>query len=210
MSFAKRAFDLAAGLGGLLLLSPLMVVIAILIKANDGGAVFFRQERIGRGGRAFQMWKFRTMVPRASELGLSLTPAGDSRVTRIGAWLRAYKLDELPQLFNVISGEMSFVGPRPEVAKYVDTYTSQQRRVLDLKPGITDRASIIFADEGVLLGKHADPEQFYIENLIPEKIRINLEYADRATPLTDLATVLETVGKVYRPDFWSRTDRSQV
>ncbi len=210
MSFAKRAFDLAAGLGGLLLLSPLMVVIAILIKANDGGAVFFRQERIGRGGRAFQIWKFRTMVPRASELGLSLTPAGDSRVTRIGAWLRAYKLDELPQLFNVISGEMSLVGPRPEVAKYVDTYTSQQRRVLDLKPGITDRASIIFADEGVLLGKHADPEQFYIENLIPEKIRINLEYADRATPLTDLATVLETVGKVYRPDFWSRTDRSQV
>jgi len=207
MSLAKRAFDLAAGVGGLLLLSPLMVLIALLIKADDGGPVLYRQERIGRGRRVFQMWKFRTMVPRASELGPSLTSAGDPRVTRIGAWLRAHKLDELPQLFNVVRGEMSIVGPRPEVPKYVAMYTPQQRRVLELKPGITDRASIIFADEGALLAKHSDPEQFYIERLIPEKIRINLEYADRATPLTDFVTVLETFGKIYHSASGSQANR---
>jgi lipopolysaccharide/colanic/teichoic acid biosynthesis glycosyltransferase len=196
VTLAKRTFDLVASAAGLLVLSPLMLLIAIVVKADDGGAVFFRQERIGRGGRPFRMWKFRTMVPRASSLGIPLTTAGDSRITRVGAWLRAHKLDELPQLLNVLRGDMTMVGPRPEVPKYVDMYTAEQRCVLDLDPGITDRASIVFADESALLAKHADPERFYIERVVPEKIRINLEYADRATPLSDLAVVLETVGYV--------------
>lgn len=196
MTLAKRTIDLAASLGGLLVLSPLMALIAILVKTEDGGSVFFRQERIGRGGRPFRMWKFRTMIPYASALGPSLTAAGDSRITRIGGWLRAHKLDELPQLFNVVAGEMTLVGPRPEVPKYVDMYTPDQRSVLNLEPGITDRASIMFADESALLALQEDPENYYIEKVIPEKIRINLEYAGRATAFSDLGIVLETIGYV--------------
>jgi lipopolysaccharide/colanic/teichoic acid biosynthesis glycosyltransferase len=196
VTLVKRTIDLAASLAGLLVLSPLMALIAVLVKVEDGGSVFFTQERIGRGGRPFRMWKFRTMIPYASALGPSLTAAGDSRITRVGGWLRAHKLDELPQLFNVVAGEMTLVGPRPEVPKYVDMYTPDQRSVLDLDPGITDRASIIFAEESALLAEQEDPENYYIEKVIPEKIRINLEYADRATTLSDLAVVLETIGYV--------------
>jgi lipopolysaccharide/colanic/teichoic acid biosynthesis glycosyltransferase len=196
VTLAKRTIDLAGSLCGLLVLSPLMVLIAILVKAEDGGSVFFRQERIGRGGRPFRMWKFRTMIPYASALGPSLTAAGDSRITRIGGWLRAHKLDELPHLFNVVMCEMTLVGPRPEVPKSVDMYTPDQRSVLDLEPGITDRASIMFADESALLALQEDPENYYIEKVIPEKIRINLEYADSATAFSDLKVVLETVGYV--------------
>lgn len=185
-----------ASVGGLLVLSPLLVLIAILVKAEDGGSVFFRQERIGRGGRPFHMWKFRTMITSASALGPSLTAAGDNRITRIGGWLRARKLDELPQLFNVVRGEMTLVGPRPEVPKYVEMYTAEQRGVLDLDPGITDQASIRFADESALLAEQEDPERFYIERVIPEKIRLNLEYADGATSFSDLKVVLETLRHV--------------
>jgi lipopolysaccharide/colanic/teichoic acid biosynthesis glycosyltransferase len=151
------------------------------------------------------MWKFRTMVPDASSQGPLLTAADDSRITRAGGWLRAHKLDELPQLLNVIRGEMTMVGPRPEVPKYVSLYTAEQRRVLDLEPGITDRASIVFADESAILAQHADPERFYIEKVIPEKIRINLAYADSATPLSDLAVVLETVGHIVPRSHSRRT-----
>ena len=196
MTLAKRSLDLAVSIVGVLVLSPLLLLLAALVKAEDGGSVFFMQERVGRAGRPFRMWKFRTMVPDASALGLPLTAAGDRRITRIGAWLRAHKLDELPQLFNVMRGEMTLVGPRPEVPKYVEMYTPEERRVLDLDPGITDPASILFADEGELLADQPDPERFYIEKVVPEKIRINLDYADRATPLSDLAVVLETVGHV--------------
>jgi lipopolysaccharide/colanic/teichoic acid biosynthesis glycosyltransferase len=196
VTLAKRSFDLATSICGLAVLSPLMMVIAVLVKAEDGGSVFFRQERIGRGGRPFRMWKFRTMIPDAGTIGLPLTTAGDPRITRIGSWLRAHKLDELPQLFNVIRGEMTLVGPRPEVPRYVELYTPEQRSVLALDPGITDPASILFADECALLAEHPDPERFYIERIVPEKIRVNLEYADRATTLSDLAIVLETVGHV--------------
>lgn len=198
MTLAKRSLDLTASICGLVVLSPLLLLIAILVKAEDGGSIFFGQERIGRGGRPFRMWKFRTMIPDASKVGLSLTVAGDSRITRMGAWLRAHKLDELPQLLNVVRGEMTMVGPRPEVSKYVDMYTLEQRKVLALNPGITDPASILFAEESSLLAEHSDPETFYIKQVVPEKIRLNLDYADRATALSDLAIVLETVGHVVR------------
>ena len=190
---SKRAFDLAVSAVGLLLLSPLLCAIAVLVKLQDGEGIFFRQERIGKAGRPFGMWKFRTMVAHASFLGPAITVGDDSRVTQIGRVLRRYKLDELPQLFNVLKGEMSMVGPRPEVPKYVAMYTDTQRAVLDLKPGVTDKASIVYVDEATLLARHADFERFYIEHLIPAKIRINLEYAAQATLAGDIGVLLQTI-----------------
>lgn len=196
MTRSKRSFDLAVSIAGLLLVWPLLLLIAVLVKAEDGGAAFFRQERIGRRGRPFRMWKFRTMAPHAEEFGPQLTIASDRRITRIGAWLRRRKLDELPQLFNVLAGDMTMVGPRPEVPKYVAMYTPEQRKVLELMPGITDRASIVFADESSLLAEMPDFERFYIDRLVPEKIRVNLEYANRASHLRDLGVLLETLGHI--------------
>ena len=207
MTRAKRSFDLAMSVGGLLVIWPLMLIIALLVKAEDGGAVLFRQGRIGRRGRPFRMWKFRTMVLDAEKLGPQITAAGDRRITRVGAWLRRQKLDELPQLINVLVGDMTLVGPRPEVPKYVAMYTLEQRSVLELEPGITDRASIVFADEDALLAEVADPERFYVERIVPEKIRLNLEYADRATPLRDLGVLLETLGHILP---WRRREYSGI
>ena len=198
MTRAKRIFDVSLSFVGLLLLWPLFLLIAILIKAEDGGPVFFCQKRIGLGGVPFTMWKFRTMVPEAERMGGLLTSSDDRRITRVGARLRHRKLDELPQLFSVLLGEMTLVGPRPEVSKYVAMYGSEQRKVLQLVPGITDRASILFADEGTKLAEAAEPERFYIERIMPEKIRVNLEYARGATVLNDLRVILATLGRLAR------------
>ena len=198
MSRAKRIFDISLSVGGLVLLCPLFLIIAVLIKAEDGGPVFFSQKRIGLGGTSFTIWKFRTMVPHAEHFGGQLTSSGDRRITHVGARLRARKLDELPQLFNVLLGQMTLVGPRPEVSKYVAMYGSEQRKVLELVPGVTDRASILFADEGARLAEAAEPERLYIERIMPEKIRINLEYARNASVLNDLRVILDTVGHVVR------------
>ena len=198
MSRAKRIFDISLSVGGLVLLCPLFLIIAVLIKAEDGGPVFFSQKRIGLGGTPFTIWKFRTMVPHAEHFGGLLTSSDDRRITHVGARLRARKLDELPQLFNVLLGEMTLVGPRPEVSKYVAMYGSEQRKVLELVPGVTDRASILFADEGARLAEAAEPERLYIERIMPEKIRINLEYARNASVLNDLRVILDTVGHVVR------------
>lgn len=196
MTRAKRAFDrVSAGLG-ILLLAPLLGLIAVVIKLEDGGPVFFRQERVGYRGRPFRMWKFRTMVPDAESRGLPLTVGRDPRVTRIGGWLRRLKLDELPQLFNVWAGEMSLVGPRPEVPRYVALYGPEERRVLELVPGITDEASIRYAEESELLATVPDPERLYVDEIVPEKIRLNLEYAARATVWTDLRVILATLGRL--------------
>lgn len=203
MTRAKRSLDLAVSVGSLIVIWPLLLIIALAVKVEDGGTVFFRQERIGRGGQPFKMWKFRTMVQGADKVGPQITSAGDPRITRVGAWLRERKLDELPQLINVLSGDMTLVGPRPEIPKYVAMYTFEQRSVLELEPGITDRASIVFADESTVLATVADPERFYVDHIVPEKIRLNLEYADSATPLRDLGVVFETLGKIlpkYRRD----------
>jgi lipopolysaccharide/colanic/teichoic acid biosynthesis glycosyltransferase len=189
---AKRAFDLAATMTGLFIIWPVLVVIAFAVKV-DGGPAFFRQERVGRGGRRFRIWKFRTMVPNAERLGPQLTADGDARITRLGGWLRKTKFDELPQLFNVLAGEMSLVGPRPEVPRYVALYSGEQRRVLGLLPGITDPASIAYRDEARLLASAVDPERLYVEQIMPEKIRLNLEYARRATIVTNIRIVLVTI-----------------
>lgn len=190
----KRLFDLFWATLGLILLWPLFLLIALGIKLEDGGPVFYRQERVGQGGQPFRIWKFRTMVVRADQLGLPLTVGQDPRVTGVGHWLRRFKLDELPQLLNVFVGEMSLVGPRPEVRKFVDLYSAEQRRVLDLRPGITDLASVKYRRESELLAASEDPERTYVEQVMADKIRINLDYAAQATVWSDFRVVLLTLG----------------
>jgi lipopolysaccharide/colanic/teichoic acid biosynthesis glycosyltransferase len=196
MSAAKRAFDLFwAGLGTLLL-APVFLLVALAIVVDDGRPVFFRQERIGWRGRSFRMWKFRTMVRDAARIS-RITVENDPRITRVGHWLRRTKLDELPQLFNVLTGEMSLVGPRPPLASWVAVYTPRQRQVLDLVPGITDPASLRHWDERALHGV-ADPERFYFERLLPEKIEMSLDYARAASLRTDTVMILKTLMALVR------------
>ena len=189
----KRLADLVFASVGLVVLLPVFAVIAAWIRLEDRGPVLFRQQRIGWKGKPFQILKFRTMVAGADQVGPALTAARDARITRAGKWLRKTKIEELPQLVNVLRGEMSLVGPRPEVPRYVDRYTPEQRKVLELKPGITDPASIKYRKEEELLSAVADSERFYIDKLLKDKIRINLDYASQASFLTDLRTILQTL-----------------
>lgn len=189
-----RTFDLLAALLGLLVLLPFLALVALLVKLQDGGPVFYRQERVGREGRPFRIWKFRTMVVDADRVGKPLTVGADPRVTRIGAFLRRWKLDELPQLLNVVAGEMGLVGPRPEVPKYVAHYTEAQRAVLALRPGVTDLASIAYRNESELLAGLEDPEGHYLQVILPDKIRINLDYAAKASLGRNLKVILATLG----------------
>jgi len=194
----KRVVDVAVSALALALLWPLGLVIGAAVTLGDGGPAFFRQERVGRGGRTFRMWKFRTMIVGAERSGRHLTVGDDPRVTRVGAVLRRTKLDELPQLLNVLRGEMSMVGPRPEVPRYVAFYTREERAVLRLTPGITDPASLRYRDESRELAASADPERTYVEHIVPEKIRLNLAYAARATWVTDLGVIWATVRALAR------------
>ena len=190
----KRTFDMIWATVGLLLLWPLFLFVGLLIKLEDGGSIFFRQRRVGRHGHTFRMWKFRTMLVDAELKGSALTVGRDPRITRVGHWLRATKIDELPQLLNVWTGEMSLVGPRPEVQKYVDLYSVGQRQVLGLRPGITDLASVKYRRESDLLAASSDPDRTYVEEIMPEKIRINLEYAAQASAWKDFRVILLTLG----------------
>ncbi len=189
----KRVVDVTVSAVALALLWPLGLVIAAAVTLGDGGPPFFRQERVGRGGRPFRMWKSRTMIVGAERGDRHLTVGGDPRVTRVGAVLRRTKLDELPQLVNVLRGEMSMVGPRPEVPRYVAFYTADQRAVLRLTPGITDPASLRYRDESDELAASAEPEGTYVHQIMPEKIRLNLAYAARATWRTDIGVIWATV-----------------
>ncbi len=188
--------DLSLATVGLVLLAPAFAVIGYLIRREDGGSVFYRPTRVGLRGRLFRLWKFRTMVADAAQIGGPLTVGSDPRVTPVGVTLRRYKLDELPQLINVVLGEMSLVGPRPEAPELAALYTLDQRRVLELVPGITDPASIEYANESELLGTGDDPLAYYVAEVMPEKIRINLAYAERSTLLTDLGVILRTVLRI--------------
>ena len=192
---AKRLFDLVVALLALLLLSPLLAAVALAIKLDSPGPVFFRQRRVGRHGREFLIHKFRTMVVDAPQRGLALTVGADPRITRIGQRLRATRLDELPQLLDVLAGHMSLVGPRPEVPHYVARYPVELRdRVLAVRPGITDPASLAGLDEAATLAAAADPEREYIETVMPRKLRLAADYAERASLRTDLVVLLRTVG----------------
>ena len=190
---AKRLYDIVFAFGGLVVVSPLFLIIAALIKTADGGPVFYRQARIGILGRPFRICKFRTMVSAAEQTGPSVTKAGDARITWIDRILRRLKLDELPQLWNVLRGEMSLVGPRPEVPRYVECYTPEQREVLRCKPGITDLASLYFRDEEALLRNAGNVEEFYLQQCLPRKLRLNREYAERANLLSDTWLIVQTV-----------------
>lgn len=193
---AKRIFDLFFSLVGIVILMPLFLVIAVLIKLDSAGPVFFQQVRIGRFGREFRIYKFRTMVHEAEKMGKQITVGQDKRITTIGNFLRKYKLDELPQLFNVIKGEMSLVGPRPEVPKYVALYTPRQRQVLDVLPGITDLASIQFRNESELLENTANPENIYISEIMPQKLELNMQYISQVSLGFDIFIILKTLLRV--------------
>ncbi|KAF5064296.1 sugar transferase [Proteiniclasticum sp. QWL-01] len=196
-SFAKSAFDRIFGVIGFVLLSPFLAVIALLVRLTSPGPVLFLQERVGKNGKPFRIMKFRTMVEGAEEMGLKITVGNDARVTRVGETLRKFKLDELPQILNIVKGEMSFVGPRPEVPKYVAHYTQEQKKVLSIKPGVTDLASIKYRKESELLGQSQDPEKTYLEEIMPEKLRINLDYVERASLAYDLRLLWMTVREVF-------------
>jgi len=169
------------------------VLIGLLIKLTDRGPVFYGQTRIGRFGKPFRIWKFRSMVVNADKLGVPLTKEEDPRITWIGRFLRKSKLDELPQLWNVLVGDMSFVGPRPEMEKYVDRYTPEQRAILEFKPGITDMATMLFRNEEVLLRGAGDVEAFYLRYCLPRQIELNLQYAQRASVLQDIWLIIQTL-----------------
>lgn len=191
---AKRALDLLLAAGGLLLLAPLMLVLAAWIKLDSPGPVFFRQQRVGRFGVPFEIHKFRTMAADAPQRGPQITVGADPRITRAGEWLRRSKLDELPQLLDVLAGHMSIVGPRPEVPRYVALYPPALREaVLSVRPGITDPSSLRYADESGLLAAAADPEREYVEVLMPAKLREAAEYARHATVWTDLGVIGRTL-----------------
>ena len=171
-----RLADLLASFIAAVILLPFFLIIAIVIKLNSKGPVFYRQVRVGKGGKDFRLYKFRSMFTGADKKGLLTVGGNDSRITSVGLFLRKYKLDELPQVFNVLKGEMSVVGPRPEVRKYVDLYNDEQQKVLSVLPGITDYASIEFKNENELLARATNPEQFYIDVIMPQKIRLNTRY----------------------------------
>lgn len=194
--FRKRAFDIVCSALGLLVLSPVLLLTALFVGLTSPGGVLFRQERMGRGGKPFTIYKFRSM--RKDNAGLKITTTGDSRITPVGKVLRKTKLDELPQLFNVLKGDMSFVGPRPEVREYTDLYTEEQRQVLLVRPGITGLASIRFRNENELLEASSDPNRTYIEEIMPQKLALDLEYIPHASVCYDIRLIFETLVTVVR------------
>lgn len=194
----KRVFDFVASGCGLLVLSPIFLVLAVWVKLDSPGPVFYRQVRVGRGNKDFRLFKFRSMRIGSDKKGLITVGGRDPRVTRSGYYIRKYKLDELPQLINVFVGDMSLVGPRPEVRKYVDMYTPEQMHVLDVRPGITDLASICYRNENELLERVDNPETYYIETILPDKLRINLDYVHHQSFWGDLGLIFKTFRAILK------------
>lgn len=193
----KRIFDIILSLFGLMILFPFMLIIVILIKLDSKGPVFFKQIRVTKNGREFKIFKYRTMRVGSDKYS-QITVGKDNRITKIGAFLRKYKLDEIPQLINVLLGDMSLVGPRPEVPKYVALYTKEQKEILKVRAGITDYASIEFSDENDLLASEEDPEKAYIEKIMPKKIELNKKYLSEISILTDIKIILLTIKKILK------------
>ncbi len=195
----KRPFDVVFAAAALAGLAPVLLIVALIIKFSSPGPVLYRGVRVGLRGRRFRILKFRTMVANADRIGGSSTAEDDPRITRIGTFLRRYKLDELPQFLNVLAGDMSVVGPRPQVAWAVDLYTPEQRRLLEVRPGITDEASIKFRDEGEILRGAVDPDRAYLELIAPEKMRMGIEYVNNHSFLSDLKIIVKTALAATRP-----------
>ena len=193
----KRIFDIILSLFGLIILLPFMLIIAIFIKLDSKGPVFFKQLRVTKNGREFKILKYRTMRVGSDKYS-QITVGKDERITKIGSFLRKYKLDEIPQLINVLIGDMSLVGPRPEVPKYVVLYTDEQKEILKVRAGITDYASIEFSNENDLLASEEDPEKAYIKKVMPKKIELNKKYISEISMLTDIKIILLTIKKILK------------
>jgi lipopolysaccharide/colanic/teichoic acid biosynthesis glycosyltransferase len=194
----KRIFDIFFSSIGLIILSPIFILISLLIVLDSKGGIFYKQKRVGKNNTDFYLFKFRSMHTDSDKKGLLTVGGRDSRITRMGYFIRKYKVDELPQLLNVLMGNMSLVGPRPEVRRYVDMYNETQKNVLTVKPGITDYASIEYSNENELLGKATDPEKVYIEEIMPAKLNLNLKYIAEQGTFTDLKIILQTIKKIMR------------
>jgi lipopolysaccharide/colanic/teichoic acid biosynthesis glycosyltransferase len=208
--YGKRWFDASAALGGLILLSPLLLVAAVAVRLDSPGPSFFLQLRTGRFSNPFRMIKFRTMRLADEGNASLLTAAGDSRVTRVGRWLRKTKVDELPQLFNVLLGEMSLVGPRPEVPRFTQLYTQDQRRVLFARPGITSPAALASVNEEEILAQHADPESFYVHSLMPAKLQLDLAYCTSISFHQDLKLIGRTLGRLSKPRRFDGVEQNKL
>jgi len=195
----KRILDCTAAATGLLLLGPLLLLVAVLVKLTSAGPAFYVQQRIGKCGREFRIVKFRSMVRDAERHGPGITSGGDVRVTRFGTMLRRLKIDELPQLWNVLKGEMSLVGPRPELPQYVAGYTPEQRQVLTIRPGITDPAALAYRREEDLLARDPEPEIFYRQEVLPRKLKLNLAYLEQVSFARDLRLILTTIQSLVVP-----------
>lgn len=195
--FWKRLLDVIASLLGLLLLSPLLLITGLLVKSTSRGPMLYWQDRVGRSGSRFRIVKFRSMVVGADKRGPDITSSGDSRVTRLGAILRKTKIDELPQLWNVLIGQMSLVGPRPELPRYVGDYNQEQLRVLSVRPGITDLASIQYRHEEEILGQSENPEEFYRNVVLPHKLKLNLEYIEKMSFTIDAKLIVQTLKSIF-------------
>ena len=198
MLVAKRIFDCLFSSIGLIIISPIFILLSLLIALDSQGGIFYKQVRIGKNMRPFKLFKFRTMYANSDKKGLLTVGDNDNRITRVGYYLRKYKLDELPQLINVFIGDMSFVGPRPEVEKYVKLYNNEQQKVLSVKPGITDWASIRYVNESELLARSSEPEKTYINEIMPAKLAINLEYVKQNNLLIDIKIILHTFKAILR------------
>lgn len=194
----KRIFDIISSLIVLLIGLPFFLLLALAIVIDSRGGIFYRQIRVGRNEKEFYLYKFRSMVSNADKKGQLTVGASDSRITRVGKFIRKFKLDEFPQLINVIKGEMSIVGPRPEVPKYVKMYNNEQRKVLSVRPGLTDYASLEYINENDILGKAENPEQLYIQEIMPAKLELNLRYIAEKSLLTDLKIIFRTIGRIFK------------
>ena len=195
---AKRLFDIISSLIGLGLFSPFFILICVLILVTSKGGIFYSQIRVGKGQKDFKLLKFRTMKPGSDKAGQITVGTNDLRITRVGIFLRKFKFDEIPQLINVIKGEMSIVGPRPEVPKYVNLYSEEQLKILTVRPGLTDLASIEFINENELLGKAKNPEKEYVEVIMPKKLALNIQYIDTQSFLGDIKLIFKTFGKILK------------
>ena len=194
----KRVFDIVACVTAVLVLCPVWLCIGLMVACGSKGGAFYRQTRVGRNGKEFKLLKFRTMRKDADKIGGLITVGEDNRVTRVGRFLRKYKLDELPQFLNIIKGDMSIVGPRPEVPKYVALYDERQRRVLSVRPGLTDYASIEYISENELLAQSPDPDKTYIEEIMPAKLELNLKYIDSQSVMEDLRLIFKTLFSIVK------------
>jgi lipopolysaccharide/colanic/teichoic acid biosynthesis glycosyltransferase len=189
----KRLFDITASFFGIIILSPLLIFIGLWVGLSSKGGVFYKQIRVGKNNKDFKLYKFRSMRVNSDKQGLLTVGSKDSRITKAGYFIRKYKIDELPQLFNVLKGDMSFVGPRPEVRRYVDLYSKEQMKVLSVRPGITDPASIKYRNENDILSSQSNPEEYYIQHIIPDKLKINIDYINTQTFIKDIKIIFQTI-----------------